>query len=104
MSKKRDPEGVVREIKRKTRRRSTAEEKIRIGMTRIDEIAGEEKHGSLSWNRSAGGSEKAGLRVSGSRCRMDRMRVPPLGRGCGYHESPGVLRQIVLALAEGPGS
>ena len=31
MSKKRDPERVVREIKRKTRRRFTAEEKILFG-------------------------------------------------------------------------
>ena len=43
MSKKRDPERVVREIKRKTRRRFTAEEKIRIvleGLRGEDTIAG----------------------------------------------------------------
>jgi len=42
MSKKRDPERVVREIKRKTRRRFTAEEKIRIvleGLRGEDTIA-----------------------------------------------------------------
>jgi transposase len=43
MSKKKDPEGVVREIKRKTRRRFSAEEKIRIvleGLRGEDTIAG----------------------------------------------------------------
>ena len=43
MNKKRDPERVVREIKRKTRRRFTAEEKIRIvleGLRGEDTIAG----------------------------------------------------------------
>jgi transposase len=43
MSKKRNPEGVVREIKRKTRRRFSAEEKIRIvleGLRGEDTIAG----------------------------------------------------------------
>jgi hypothetical protein len=35
MSKKRDPEGVVREIKRKTRRRFSAEEKIRTEVTEL---------------------------------------------------------------------
>ena len=43
MSKKRDPERVVREIKRKTRRRFIAEEKIRIvleGLRGEDTIAG----------------------------------------------------------------
>ena len=43
MSKKRDPERVVREIKRKTRRRFSAEEKIRIvleGLKGEDTIAG----------------------------------------------------------------
>jgi transposase len=43
MSEKRDPERVVREIKRKTRRRFSAEEKIRIvleGLRGEDTIAG----------------------------------------------------------------
>ena len=43
MSKKREPERVVREIKRKTRRRFSAEEKIRIvleGLKGEDTIAG----------------------------------------------------------------
>jgi len=43
MSKKRHPERVVREIKRKTRRRFSAEEKIRIvleGLKGEDTIAG----------------------------------------------------------------
>ena len=43
MNKKRNPEGVVREIKRKTRRRFSAEEKIRIvleGLKGEDSIAG----------------------------------------------------------------
>lgn len=43
MSKKTDSEGVVREIKRKTRRRFSAEEKIRIvleGLRGEDTIAG----------------------------------------------------------------
>jgi transposase len=43
MSKKKDPEGVVREIKRKTRRKFSAEEKIRIvleGLRGEDTIAG----------------------------------------------------------------
>ena len=43
MSEKRDPERVVREIKRKTRRRFSAEEKIRIvleGLKGEDTIAG----------------------------------------------------------------
>ena len=43
MNKKRNPEGVVREIKRKTRRRFSAEEKVRIvleGLKGEDSIAG----------------------------------------------------------------
>jgi transposase len=62
MSEKRDPERVVREIKRKTRRKFSAEEKIRIvleGLRGEETIAGLCRREGISpnlyynWSKSA---------------------------------------------------
>ncbi len=53
MSEKRDPERVVREIKRKTRRKFSAEEKIRIV---LEGLRGEESIAGLCRRECAGGS------------------------------------------------